>query len=91
MDNLTLGARVNIALRALGFRDLHTRVDSTTWEDGSTSVEIVVHQRTEAGDRVDYDYVWSARYLAQPATDDVVGEFVGGLPLTRALRPWLGL
>lgn len=86
-----LDVNINNALREAGFRDLRAAVNSTTWDDGSTSVEVVVHQRTEADDRVDYDYVWSATYLARPTVDDVVAEFVAGLTLTRALRPWLNL
>lgn len=91
MDNLTLGARFNIALRKAGFVNMDARVDSTTWDDGSASVEVVVHQRAEFEDRVEYDYVWSATYLAWPTVDDVVAWFVDGLTLTRALRPWLNL
>lgn len=86
-----LDVNINNALREAGFRDLRAAVNSTTWDDGSTSVEVVVHQRTEADDRVDYDYVWSTTFVAWPTVDDVVAEFVAGLTLTRALRPWLNL
>lgn len=90
-----LDVNINNALREAGFCDLRAAVNSTTWDDGSTSVEVVVHQRnvreTTHGKYVTHDYVWSTTFVAWPTVDDVVAEFIAGLTLTRALRPWLNL
>jgi hypothetical protein len=48
---------INDALHEQGFRNLSVRVDSTEWEDRSISTEVLIHQRRESGDRVEYDYV----------------------------------
>jgi hypothetical protein len=82
---------INDALHEQGFRNLSVRVDSTEWEDRSISTEVLIHQRRESGDRVEYEYVWSGRWHAPVTTSSVVEEFIGSLTLTRAQRPWLDL